>query len=85
MIINIKGPEGPLHGTGNTFFRASCIRCVVQNLDTVITVYDEANNIIGDTTLLSDNEYFIVKGAADIIATSNTSTILATPVGFTIA
>lgn len=85
MIINLKGNEGSLSSanTGNTFFNSVCVRLVVT-ANAVIEVYDSANNLIGDTTLLATNEYFVQKATTDQIRIASGSA-LATPVAFTIS
>lgn len=85
MIINLKGNEGSLlgTGTGNTFFDSTCIKVNVTST-AVITLYDSADAQIGNTTLLATNTYFVEKAHTDKIKL-NSGTVTATPVGFTIS
>jgi len=85
MILNIKGSEGTLSGaaTGNTFFNATCIKLNVT-AESVIEIRTSDDTLVGNTTLLATNTYFIEKAYDDKIRLVS-GTAPATPVGFTIS
>ena len=84
MIINLKGNEGTLNGagTGNTFFNAVCIKLNVTT-NAVIDIYNSADTLVGNTTLLATNTYFVEKAYDDKIKLVS-GVAPATPVAFTI-
>jgi hypothetical protein len=85
MILNLKGTEGTLNGsgTGNTFFNATCIKLNVT-AESVIEIYNSEDTLLGNTTLLATNTYFVEKAYDDKIRLVS-GTAPATPVGFTIS
>ncbi len=89
MIINLKGNEVALSGSGNgnNFSTASCIKVnVTSNAVIELRSVDSegGHTLIGNTTLLATNTYFIEKDHTDLIKLVS-GTAVGTPVGFTIS
>jgi hypothetical protein len=92
MILNIKGAEANLSTTanGDNFSLSSCVKINVTAAtgDVVITLNTEDDTLIGSTTLVAPSaggtSYFVEKSHTDKIV-SDTASVKATPVGFTIS
>lgn len=81
MIINLKGSEAAVNSTPSTFGSATCVR-VVATANTLLTLKDSSNNVIGTCTMLGDTTEYIQKAHTDTIE-SNVAA-LGVSVGFTI-
>jgi len=92
MILNLKGAEAnlPTTANGTNFSAATCIKINVTATtgDVVITLNTEGDVLIGSTTLVAPSaggtSYFVEKSHTDKIV-SDTGSVKATPVGFTIS
>ena len=90
MILNIKGAEADLPTTANgtNFSLSTCVKINVTTTDVVITLNTKDDVLIGSTTLLAPGaggtSYFVEKSHTDKIV-SDTASVKATPVGFTIS
>lgn len=82
MIINVKGAQTTVNATATTVDNATCMR-VIASANTLVTIRDASNNVLGSVTILGGTSEYIEKLQSDTIEANVDLTV--TSVGFTIS